>query len=93
MICSLFLSNTKSSEKTPDYSGLGNLKIQFLKDSTFLSKPREKITSHIDDQDIQKTVKDCLLTNPEIMIEMQLILQGKARKAKQAKKLKTSFNY
>nr|WP_312025942.1 hypothetical protein [Bartonella quintana] len=50
-----------------------------------MSKPREKIALHIDDQDIQKTVKDYLLTNPEIMIEMQLILQEKPEKQSKQK--------
>ncbi|ETS07319.1 DsbA family protein [Bartonella henselae] len=75
LLCSPSLSNERSSEKT-----LQNLKTQLLEDSSFLSKLREKITPHIDDHDIQKIIRDYLLTNPEIIIEMQLILQDKLEK-------------
>ncbi|OLL55231.1 DsbA family protein [Bartonella henselae] len=75
LLCSPSLSNEKSSEKT-----LQNLKTQLLEDSSFLSKLREKITPRIDDHDIQKIIRDYLLTNPEIIIEMQLILQDKLEK-------------
>ncbi|WP_019221818.1 DsbA family protein [Bartonella senegalensis] len=83
LLCSLSLSNAKSSEKT-----LESLKTKLLEDSTFLSKLREKITPPIDNHDIQKIVRDYLLTHPEIMIEMQLILQEKLEEqsAQDAKK-------
>ncbi|EJF77922.1 Thiol:disulfide interchange protein DsbA precursor [Candidatus Bartonella washoeensis] len=80
LICSPSLSNTKSSEKTPNYLNSENLKKQLLEDPTFLNQLKEKITPHIDDQDIQKIVREYLLTHPEIMIEMQLILQEKLEK-------------
>ncbi|KEC55046.1 DsbA family protein [Bartonella koehlerae] len=89
LLCSPSFSNAKLSEKT-----LENLKIQLLEDSNFLSKLREKIISRIDDHGIQKVVRDYLLTNPEIMIEMQLILQEKLEEqsAQNAKKQASVIN-
>ncbi|WP_317993309.1 DsbA family protein [Bartonella gliris] len=71
------LSNAKSSEKTISYSSLENLKTQILEDPSFLAKLREKITPPINEHDIRKIVREYLLTHPEIMIEMQFLLQEK----------------
>lgn len=76
LICSPSLAN----KKTPSYLNSENFKIQLLEDSAFLSKLKDKITPHIDADNIQKIVRDYLLTNPEILIEMQLILQEKLEK-------------
>ncbi|EJF75119.1 DsbA family protein [Bartonella alsatica] len=74
------LSNAISNEKTANYLNLENLKKQLLEDPAFLLKLKKKITPYIDDHDIKKIIKDYLLTNPEIIIEMQLILQEKLEK-------------
>ncbi|WP_273759916.1 DsbA family protein [Bartonella sp. ML70XJBT.G] len=74
------LSNATSSNKTANYLSAEKLKTQLLEDPSFLSKLKEKITPQIDNHDIQKIVRDYLLTHPEIMIEMQLILQEKLEK-------------
>ncbi|GAA4664230.1 DsbA family protein [Bartonella pachyuromydis] len=74
------LSNATSSNKTANYLNVEKLKAQLLEDSAFLSKLKEKITPQIDNRDIQEIVRDYLLTHPEIMIEMQLILQEKLEK-------------
>ncbi len=74
------LSNATSAPKTADHLNLENLKIQLLEDSNFLSKLKEKVTPHIDSHYIQQIVREYLLTHPEIMIEMQLILQDKLEK-------------
>lgn len=79
----IFLSslvNATSSNKTANHLSVEKLKTQLLEDSTFLSKLKEKITPQIDNHDIQKIVRDYLLTHPEIMIEMQFILQEKLEK-------------
>ncbi|WP_455475358.1 DsbA family protein [Bartonella sp. B17] len=83
LICSPSLSNTKLSEETPNHLSSEKFKIQLLEDPVFLSKLKEKIATHINDHDIQKIVRDYLLTNPEIMIQMQLILQEKLEKQKE----------
>ncbi|WP_175869084.1 DsbA family protein [Bartonella gabonensis] len=74
------LSNATSLPKTANHLNLENLKIQLLEDSNFLSKLKEKVTPHIDSYHIQQIVREYLLTHPEIMIEMQLILQDKLEK-------------
>ncbi|EJF82930.1 DsbA family protein [Bartonella rattimassiliensis] len=74
------LSNATLNQKTINHLNLGKLKIQLLEDSNFLSKLKEKITPHIDSHLIQQIVREYLLTHPEIMIEMQLILQDKLEK-------------
>ncbi|WP_144753485.1 DsbA family protein [Bartonella saheliensis] len=74
------LSNATSPLKTENHLNLENLKIQLLEDSNFLSKLKEKVTPHIDSHQIQQIVREYLLTHPEIMIEMQLILQDKLEK-------------
>ncbi|ENN93577.1 DsbA family protein [Bartonella bovis] len=76
LIC-LPLSSLEAKEKVSNNSIIENLKIQLLEDSTFLSKLSEKITPSINDDYIREIVKDYLLKNPEIMIEMQLVLQEK----------------
>ncbi|WP_273718480.1 MULTISPECIES: DsbA family protein [Bartonella] len=80
LIFSPSLSNATSAPKTADHLNLENLKIQLLEDSNFLSKLKEKVTPHIDSHHIQQIVREYLLTHPEIMIEMQLILQDKLEK-------------
>ncbi|WP_455482568.1 DsbA family protein [Bartonella sp. B35(2025)] len=84
-------SKATSSEKIPNYLDLENLKIQLLEDSTFLSKLREKIIPHIDDYHLQKILKDYLLANPEIMVQMQLILQEKLEKQNEKKSPKQAL--
>ncbi|GAA5106804.1 DsbA family protein [Bartonella jaculi] len=84
LIC-FSLSDAKSSEKTANYLSSENLKTQLLEDPSFLTKLREKITPHIDDHDIRKIIREYLLTHPEIMIEMQLILQEKLEKQSEQK--------
>ncbi|GAA5094094.1 DsbA family protein [Bartonella acomydis] len=74
------LSNAQSDTKTENYLSVEKLKTQLLEDPTFLSKLKKKITIPIDDYNIQKIVRDYLLTHPEIMIEMQLTLQEKLEK-------------
>ncbi|WP_144755487.1 DsbA family protein [Bartonella saheliensis] len=74
------LSNATSRNKTANYLNAEQLKTQLLEDSTFLSKLKEKITPQIDNRDIQKIVRDYLLTHPEILIEMQINLQEKLEK-------------
>ncbi|WP_273756137.1 DsbA family protein [Bartonella sp. MM73XJBT] len=74
------LSNATSSNKTANHLSAEKLKAQLLEDPSFLSKLKEKITPQIDHHDIQKIVRDYLLTHPEIMIEMQLVLQEKLEK-------------
>ncbi|WP_455481392.1 DsbA family protein [Bartonella sp. B12(2025)] len=85
LICPSFVSNATSSRKTENYLNAENLKIQLLEDHTFLSKLKEKITPRINDHDIQRIIRDYLLTNPEIMIKMQLILQEKMEKQREQK--------
>ncbi|MET3590258.1 protein-disulfide isomerase [Bartonella silvatica] len=67
---------------------LEKIKTQLLEDPTFLSKLKEKVIPHVnvDEHDIQKIVRDYLLTHPEIMIEMQIILQEKLEKSSEQKK-------
>ncbi|UTO29232.1 DsbA family protein [Bartonella harrusi] len=77
LISSSFLSNAISRGKTENYLNSESFKTQLLEDPTFLSKLKEKLIPLVDDYDIQKIVREYLLTNPEIMIEMQLILQEK----------------
>nr|CBI82174.1 Outer membrane protein [Bartonella schoenbuchensis R1]CDP80064.1 outer membrane protein [Bartonella schoenbuchensis] len=76
LIC-LPLSSLKAKETTLNNSITESLKIQLLEDSTFLSKLSEKLTTRTNDDYIREIVKDYLLQNPEIMIEMQLVLQKK----------------
>ncbi|MBX4335707.1 DsbA family protein [Bartonella raoultii] len=76
LICSPSLAN----EKPLNSLSSDEIKIQLLEDPTFLSKLKDKITPHIDTHNIQKIVRDYLLTNPEILIEMQFILQEKLEK-------------
>ncbi|WP_208435880.1 DsbA family protein [Bartonella phoceensis] len=85
------LSNATSNDKTADYLNSEKFKTQLLEDPTFLSKLKEKIIPRIDDQDIQKIVRDYLLTNPEVMIEMQLILQAKLEKEDEKKAQKQAL--
>lgn len=80
LIFSPSLSNATSDSKTANHLNLEKLKIQLLEDSNFLSKLKEKVTPHIDSHHIQQIVRDYLITHPEIMIEMQLILQDKLEK-------------
>ncbi|WP_139413259.1 DsbA family protein [Bartonella mastomydis] len=80
LIFSPSLSNATSPPKTENHLNLENIKIQLLEDSNFLSKLKEKVTPHIDPHHIQQIVREYLLTHPEIMIEMQLILQDKLEK-------------
>ncbi|WP_455466828.1 DsbA family protein [Bartonella sp. B39] len=79
------LSNATSSDKIANYLNSENLKTQLLEDPTFLSKLKEKLTPSVDENDIQNIVRNYLLTNPEIMIEMQLILQEKLEKQSEEK--------
>ncbi|WP_455478416.1 DsbA family protein [Bartonella sp. B10] len=73
-------SNAISKENTQNYLNTEDIKKQLLEDSTFLSQLKEKVVPYTSDHDIQKIVKDYLLENPEIMIQMQLILQEKLEK-------------
>ncbi|WP_375632206.1 MULTISPECIES: DsbA family protein [unclassified Bartonella] len=74
------LSNATSHSKTANDLSLEKLKSQLLEDSSFLSKLKEKMIPHTDSHHIQQIVREYLLTHPEIMIEMQLILQDKLEK-------------
>ncbi|WP_019218577.1 DsbA family protein [Bartonella florencae] len=76
LIFSSSLSNATANEKAAPK----DLKTLLLKDPTFLSELKEKITSPLNENDIQKIVRDYLLKNPEIIIEMQLALQEKLEK-------------
>ncbi|AQX28064.1 Protein-disulfide isomerase [Bartonella sp. JB63] len=78
-----FLSNAQTKEKTLDHLTIENLKIQLLEDSAFLSRFSDKSTKNINDNYIRQIVRDYLLNNPEIMIEMQLILQEKFEQSHQ----------
>ncbi|WP_455480139.1 DsbA family protein [Bartonella sp. B23] len=73
------LSNATSNDKIANYLSSEKLKMQLLEDLTFLSKLKEKLALSVDENDIQKIVRNYLLANPEIMIEMQLILQEKLK--------------
>lgn len=77
LIFSPSLSKAISHPKTENHLNLEKFKTQLLEDSNFLSKLKEKITPHTDSHHIQQIVREYLLTHPEIMIEMQLILQDK----------------
>ncbi|ALE03836.1 DsbA family protein [Bartonella ancashensis] len=68
-----------AKEKNPN-STLKNLEAQILEDPDFLSELSKKIMLNIDNRYIQNTIRNYLLQNPEIMIEMQLILQKKVDK-------------
>ncbi|WP_455474885.1 thioredoxin domain-containing protein [Bartonella sp. B30(2025)] len=83
LICSPSSSSTKLNEKTQNHLDLEAIKTQLLEDTTFLSKLKKKIALHTDDHDIQNIVREYLLTNPEIMIQMQIILQEKLKKQKE----------
>ncbi|WP_156850811.1 DsbA family protein [Bartonella refiksaydamii] len=85
LICSSFLSNATSSDKRANYVNAESLKTELLKDPTFLSNLKEKITPRIDDHDIQKIIRDYLLAHPEIIIEMQLSLEEKLEKESEQK--------
>ncbi|EJF87987.1 hypothetical protein ME1_00951 [Bartonella vinsonii subsp. arupensis OK-94-513] len=85
LIFSSFLSNATSHEKTANHFSSEKLKRQLLEDPAFLSKLKKKLTPLINDHDIQNIVRDYLLTHPEIMIEMQLILQEKLEKNSEQK--------
>ncbi|AGF74487.1 outer membrane protein [Bartonella australis AUST/NH1] len=74
------LSNPKAKEKTPNHLAIERLKTEILEDSAFLSKLSEKLTPHISDNYIQQLVKNYLLDNPEIILEMQLALQENLEK-------------
>ncbi|PIT70463.1 DsbA family protein [Bartonella tribocorum] len=80
LIFSPSLSKATSHPKTANHLNLEKLKTQLLEDSSFLSKLKEKITPHTDSHHIQQMIREYLLTHPEIMIEMQLILQEKLEK-------------
>lgn len=69
------LANAENKKKIFDHSITENLKIQLLEDPIFLSKLSEKITLSTHDHYIQKVIKDYLLKNPEIMIELELAFQ------------------
>ncbi|WP_375665602.1 DsbA family protein [Bartonella sp. TT121SHDZB] len=71
------LSNATSQQKVTNHLSLEKLKAQLLEDSSFLSKLKETMAPHTDSQHIQQIVREYLLTHPEILIEMQLILQDK----------------
>ncbi|MCZ2204226.1 DsbA family protein [Bartonella sp. A05] len=87
LIC-LPLSKAGEKEKNPTHSTIENLKMQILEDPAFLSKFSEKLIPYITNNHIQQTndkyiqqiVKNYLLNNPEIMIEVQMILQEKMEK-------------
>ncbi|WP_026501132.1 DsbA family protein [Bartonella clarridgeiae] len=83
-----FLSNAQTKDQTSDHLIIENLKIELLEDSNFLSKLSEKSTKNINDNYIRQIIRDYLLNNPEIMIEMQFILQEKfeQRRQKEAEK-------
>ncbi|WP_375608341.1 MULTISPECIES: DsbA family protein [unclassified Bartonella] len=74
------LSNATSQQTVTNHLSLEKLKAQLLEDSSFLSKLKEKMTPHTDSQHIQQIVREYLLTHPEVLIEMQLILQDKLEK-------------
>ncbi|MBB4076917.1 protein-disulfide isomerase [Bartonella fuyuanensis] len=80
LIFSPSFSNAISPQKSVNHLSLEKLKTQLLEDSSFLSKLKEKIISHTDSHYIQQIIREYLLTHPEIMIEMQLILQNKLEK-------------
>ncbi|WP_413154636.1 DsbA family protein [Bartonella sp. cb54] len=90
LIYSPSLSHAQLNEKISNDVNLGKLKTQLLEDPAFLSKLKEKIVPYINDHDIQKVVKDYLLTNPEIMIQMQFILQEKLEKLEEQRTQKQS---
>ncbi|OPB31613.1 DsbA family protein [Bartonella sp. AR 15-3] len=78
-----FLSYAQTNEQISNNLTIENLKIQLLEDSAFLSKLREKSTKNINDDHIREIIRGYLLNNPEIMIEMQLILQEKFEQRRQ----------
>ncbi|WP_336276897.1 DsbA family protein [Bartonella sp. CB178] len=82
ILCSPSLSNTKLDGEKQNYLNAEKLKIQLLEDHSFLAKLKEKISPLISNYDIQETIREYLLANPEIMIQMQLILQEKIEKQK-----------
>ncbi|EJF76930.1 hypothetical protein ME7_00680 [Bartonella birtlesii LL-WM9] len=84
-------SNAQSNTKTANYLSIEKLKIQLLEDPTFLSELKKKIVPPIDDYDLQRIVRDYLLTHPEIMIEMQLVLQEKLEKKSEQKAQKQAL--
>ncbi|MET3559978.1 protein-disulfide isomerase [Bartonella japonica] len=79
------LSHAISSDKTPNGFNSKKIEIQLLENSTFLSKLKEKVTPQIDDRAIHKIIREYLLTNPEILIEMQIALQEKLEKENEKK--------
>ncbi|AQX18302.1 MULTISPECIES: DsbA family protein [Bartonella] len=86
----LFLSYAQTKEQTSNHLTIENLKIQLLEDSDFLSKFSEKSTKSISDDYIRQIIRDYLLNNPEIMIEMQFILQEKFEQRRQQEAQKQS---
>ncbi|WP_332061099.1 DsbA family protein [Bartonella sp. CB74] len=90
LICSPSLLHAESSKKTSNDVNLEKLKTQLLEDPVFLSKLKEKIAPYINDHDIQEVVKNYLLTNPEIMIQMQFVLQKKLEKLEEQRTQKQS---
>ncbi|WP_407966055.1 DsbA family protein [Bartonella sp. C271] len=78
-----FLSYAQTKEQISNHLTIENLKIQLLEDPAFLSKLSEKSTKNINDDYIRQIIRDYLLNNPEIMIEMQLILQEKFEQHRQ----------
>ncbi|WP_212112611.1 DsbA family protein [Bartonella queenslandensis] len=80
LIFSPSLSKATSQQKNANHLNLEKFKTQLLEDSNFLSKLKEKMPPHTDSHHIQQIVREYLLTHPEIMIEMQLILQDKLQK-------------
>ncbi|WP_375623689.1 MULTISPECIES: DsbA family protein [unclassified Bartonella] len=74
------LSNATSHSKTANHLSLEKLKTELLEDYSFLSKFKEKMVPHTDSHHIQQIFREYLLTHPEILIEMQLILQDKLEK-------------
>ncbi|WP_332065524.1 DsbA family protein [Bartonella sp. CB189] len=77
ILSTLISSPALSKENIKTYSDLENFKEQLLEDTSFLSKLREKIAPHIDEHNVRKIIRNYLLTNPEIMIQMQFALQEK----------------
>ncbi|MCL6230041.1 DsbA family protein [Bartonella bilalgolemii] len=78
-----FLSYAQTKKQMSNHLTIENLKIQLLEDPAFLSKLSEKNTKNINDDYIRQIIRDYLLNNPEIMIEMQLILQEKFEQHRQ----------
>ncbi|WP_142416800.1 DsbA family protein [Bartonella massiliensis] len=90
LIFSPSLSKTTSHPQTANHLNLEKFKTQLLEDSSFLSKLKEKMTPNTNAHYIQQIIREYLLTHPEIMIEMQLILQDKLEKQNEYEKQRQS---